>query len=107
MENNNQNFINKLEHIDSVRAKRVVPYQLTPSGVAVSEVQPDLNVIIAANSGDANIEYVGKAEPGTATSAASWQIKRLDQTTGLIITYADGDINYDNVWDNRESLSYS
>lgn len=56
-----------------------------------------------------SITYVGKALPGTLTSAPSWQIKRLDESGDpeLIMTYADGDANFDNIWDNRASLSYS
>lgn len=55
------------------------------------------------------ITYVGKATAGTATSTAIWQIQRLTSTAGgnLTIEYADGNILYDNVWDNRASLSYS
>lgn len=52
--------------------------------------------------------YIGKADTGTATSAASWRIKRVQETGGEVITqYADGNSNFDNVWDNRASLSYS
>lgn len=62
---------------------------------------------VAENSANQNLIYVGTAKSGTATSAASWKIKRLDFTSGLTTTYADGNQNYDNIWDNRESLSYS
>lgn len=57
---------------------------------------------------DADNKYVGTAAHGTATSAAAWQIMKI-ATVGTIttISYADGDDNYDNVWDNRASLSYS
>lgn len=61
---------------------------------------------IATDSGDTNVTYIGTATPGTATSAASWQIKKVDETSGTVIKYADGNANFDNVWDNRESLSY-
>lgn len=50
--------------------------------------------------------YVGTAIPGTATSAASWKIKRIVAATG-VTTYADGDAFYNNIWDNRASLTYS
>lgn len=53
------------------------------------------------------IIYLGYADPGTATSSASWKIKRIDVTSGAISTWADGNVLYDNVWDNRVSLSYS
>lgn len=53
-------------------------------------------------------EYYGSANPGTATSAAYWKILRKT-VSGSIDTYeyADGDSNFDNVWDDRASLSYS
>ncbi len=54
-----------------------------------------------------DIDYVGEASTGTATSGALWRIKRVDSTTGTVIQWADGNSNFDNVWDNRASLSYS
>jgi hypothetical protein len=54
------------------------------------------------------VSYVGKAIPGTATSAGSWQVKRLTEAAGdVVVEYADGNNAYDNIWDNRASLSYS
>lgn len=52
------------------------------------------------------VTYIGNALPGTATSAASWRIKRITDATGDIV-WADGNGNYDNIWDNRAALSYS
>jgi len=52
--------------------------------------------------------YVGTATVGSATSAGVWQIRRITNTgAGFNIQYADGDTDYDNIWDNRGSLSYS
>lgn len=49
-----------------------------------------------------DVTYVGKATIGTAEDAALWQIKKIDETTGISkILWADGDTNYDNIWDNR------
>jgi len=62
---------------------------------------------VQANSGDAKIEYIGKAPIGSLTSAEVWQIKKVNITTGTVITWADGDDSYNNEFDNRESLSYS
>lgn len=55
------------------------------------------------------LSYLGEANPGTATSAASWRIKKLvfDASGDITVTYADGNSSFDNVWDNRASLSYS
>ena len=53
-----------------------------------------------------SIDYVGEASIGTATSAASWRIKRVDSTTGIIIQWAGTGV-FNQIWDNRASLSYS
>lgn len=52
--------------------------------------------------------YSGKAAPGQGTSEPVWQIARFN-ASGNPFTYewADGDNKFDNVWDNRTSLSYS
>ena len=50
--------------------------------------------------------YTGKAAPGSLTSAAVWKICKIDTTTGAT-TWADGNNNYDNVYDDRTSLTYS
>lgn len=50
--------------------------------------------------------YIGKAAPGSSTASAVWKIKRLDTTSGIVGEWADGDTNYDNVWDNYASLTY-
>lgn len=54
----------------------------------------------------ANMIYIGEATPGTATSAATWRIKRLNLTSGLIIQWA-GTGTFNQVWDNRAALSYN
>lgn len=53
-----------------------------------------------------DVDYVGEAAIGTATSAAAWRIKRIDSTTGIIIQWAGTGV-FDQIWDNRASLSYS
>lgn len=54
-----------------------------------------------------SIIYVGCAVIGTVAGDAYWQIKKIDETSGLIITWADGNAQFDNIWDDRASLSYS
>lgn len=55
----------------------------------------------------ANVTYVGEAVVGTSESSSGWRIKRIDETTGLVITWADGNANFDNNWNNRASLTYN
>lgn len=56
----------------------------------------------------ANVTYVGKARAGEGTDGAVWQVQKVhDSSAGLIITWADGDTNFDNVWDDRAALTYA
>lgn len=54
----------------------------------------------------ATYTYIGYAAPGTLTAAATWKIKRMTNASGVIV-WADGDSNFDNVYDDRTSLTYS
>lgn len=54
-----------------------------------------------------NLIYEGYGEPGTADDAAAWAIRKISKSgTVTSTTWADGNINYDNVWNNREALDY-
>lgn len=60
-------------------------------------------------SGD-NVIYIGKADPGTATSEAKWSIQKLTYDGSnhcTDIQWADGTNVFDKVWDSRTSYSYS
>lgn len=56
----------------------------------------------------ATVTYVAVAAIGTVDAGATWQIKRLT-TSGNVVTieWADGNSNFDNVWNDRASLAYS
>ena len=53
--------------------------------------------------------FIGEADPGTVTSAAKWRIqKRTYSGNKLIrIKWADGNGNYDKVWDDRAGFDYT
>ncbi len=56
------------------------------------------------------VEYIGFAAPGTATSSALWQIRKFTNNASNGPTaedFADGDARFNQIWDNRTSLSYS
>ena len=64
-------------------------------------VDPDVN---------GNPVYIGRATVGSLTSVAVWQIMKstFDVNNNLLSTlWADGDTNFNNIWDNRVSLTYS
>lgn len=52
--------------------------------------------------------YKGWAVSGSSTSTATWRIQRIEKV-GNVFTkaWADGDRNYNNIWDNRASLTYT
>jgi hypothetical protein len=52
-----------------------------------------------------NVTYVGEAVLGTALSAASWRIKKIDETSGIVITWTG--TGFDAVWDDRVTEAYS
>lgn len=69
----------------------------------------NLTMQLDYNSGT-NPIYIGVASPGTATSSALWKIIKLTfdgNNNVTAIQYANGTPNFDQIWDNRSSLSYS
>lgn len=56
------------------------------------------------------VTYIGKAVltgSTVPTSSPAWQITKIDETSGADIAYADGDLLFDNVWDDRASITYN
>lgn len=62
--------------------------------------------VIADDQTTGGVVYVGYADPGTLTSEAAWRIKKITTSNYPITTWADGNTNFDNIYDNRTSLSY-
>jgi hypothetical protein len=56
---------------------------------------------------DGAVTYVAIAEPGTLQAQAKWQVQKIDTTTGTVITFADGDSNFNNVATDLTTLIYS
>ncbi len=59
--------------------------------------------------GGTNPIYIGTAKPGTAVSAAGWQIKKLtyDGNDNIISVDLATAGSITNIWNNRASLTYS
>ena len=77
--------------------------------VATMNARPAVAELYMADyDGSGNLIYEGWADPGTATSAALWVIKRYVFTGSNLTSYsfADGNASADNIWDNRASLTY-
>jgi hypothetical protein len=62
---------------------------------------------VRLDSASATVTYVGEAAAGSAEGDAVWRIKKIDESVGLSIKWADGNTNFDNIWTNRASLTYT
>lgn len=66
-------------------------------------IQKPPNILMDQVNG---VWYYGEAwSLSAATSQSVWKITRI--TFPVTVEYADGDTNFNNIWDNRLSLSYS
>ena len=65
-------------------------------------------VMDSPNPGETTF-YKAEALPGTADSAPEWRIRRIVVTEDCdsTETWADGDAEFDNVWDDRLTLTYA
>lgn len=64
------------------------------------------------NLSNGQVQYLGWADPGSSISDAVWRIQKLIYGDGntkppTAVIWADGDQNFDNIWDNRTSIEYS
>ena len=56
-----------------------------------------------------NFFYRGDAEAGSSESSAVWRIRKVflhNDGENIEVVFADGDTEFDNIWDNRASLFY-
>ncbi len=52
--------------------------------------------------------YIGEAQPGTLVTQSKWRIqKRTYAGNSINISWADGDGNYNKIWDNRKDATYT
>ena len=78
--------------------------------IAIGNISGATKYVTRIDEASATVTYIGKAVPDGATvpsSEASWQITKIDETSGTVITYADGDLLFDNIFDNRVGLTYA
>ena len=79
--------------------------------ITTEDELPDRVVLIDDVGG--GVTYVGKGVPGSTQSAAVWQIQKISEGQlfgagdDLQTAWADGNANFDNIWDNRLTLSYT
>lgn len=69
----------------------------------------EIDELTLIDEASAIVTYIGKAKSGTATSAAAWLIKKISKSGNVTtIAFVNGSTeSYNQIWDNRASLSYS
>lgn len=56
---------------------------------------------------DGTNTFLALAAPGTTQATAKWQARKIDTSSGVVITWADGNSSFDNVASDLAALSYS
>lgn len=85
----------------------VVPMSLDDYNISSLPVHTYGMRALRLDEASSTVTYVGTAAAGTPTASASWAIFKMDTTSGIVITWADGDSLSNNIWDNRAVLAYS
>lgn len=88
---------------DTYQVAQSLPLEYDPSGGVKMKTTEDLSLRWEVSG---SYVYLGEAAPSSAEGSAVWRIQRITTSTGKI-EYADGNSEFDNVWSNRASLSYS
>jgi len=78
--------------------------QLRASPVQV-EIPDELLKKLIDDTTTTNVTYIGVASQGTATSDPVWRIKKIDETSGVEITWTG--TGFTAVWDDRVTEIYS
>lgn len=73
-------------------------------GSGRGNVTIDENPKITVLYDDGSVLYVCSANPCSAVTDPVWQVKKVDATAGLTVTWADGNTNYDNLATDLETV---
>ena len=90
---------------DATKKKFVVKDLLEFIGTIQAGVEVQYNKLIDV---DGNFTYVGEAVPGTLPSENKWRIKRIEQMgSDTAILWASGSAEFNKVWNDRLTYTYS
>jgi len=102
-----QNQLSEITQLQSISSGIATLNNTISSGGSGSGAFAEALIVDESNP---NIIYRGYAAPGANVGAAVWAIKKtVSNTTGDLTTttWADGNQNFDNIWNNRATLVYS
>ena len=100
--------ISIIEPTDELGIKFAEVLIVTNPNPADGELEVPYNVQV--DFVDSDLIYKGWADPGSATSSPVWRIQRMTfvgSDEDLVLEWAEGNGNFNNVWNDRAGLSYS
>lgn len=81
--------------------------KLNPSTSALEREIDTSALEMLIDEASATVTYIGKSPVNSATSAAVWQIKKVDSTSNpTSIKFADGVTSFTKIWDDRATFTY-
>lgn len=98
-----------LQYIQQVLAPREVEY---PEPYGILYLTPAGHIMNVSYGVEDEPVYFGEALPGTLNSEAGWRIYRYEYETiagdleAVGIRFAEGNTNFDKIWDKREDYEY-
>lgn len=103
-----------LKEIRTFADKAQQAFAAFPGSVRISNITelPQTDIQYATQIDDVSttgVTYVGQASIGTSTNSPSWRIKKIDETgtpITMTVKYTGGGA-FNQIWDNRTSLTYS
>ena len=92
----------------SVKDKELGKFRGPDSDIKVAVTDESSGKSVAIDEVSSSLSYIGKAVVGSSQSSAVWQISKLETISGVtLLQFADGDDSFDNIWDDRATLTYS
>ena len=68
----------------------------------------DVPTQVLVDTTTAGTTYIGESAPNTASSSALWRVYKVVVTASAVtVKFADGNDAFDNIYDDRASLTYS
>jgi|ETNvirome_6_1000_1030641.scaffolds.fasta_scaffold13580_3 hypothetical protein len=93
--------------INNNRDTKALDRDGNPSIRVIETEEQNSNKINLIDIASTTVTYIGQAAPGSTSNQAVWRIQRVNIVGSSIeILYADSNDNFDNVWDDRGTLSY-
>jgi YD repeat-containing protein len=99
------------EETARIKGQQSAPVQQQPAPQPQVVVKENVRYrSLYAYDANGNITYIGESNTGTSKSAPTWRIKQLSYDTSGNITeirWANGDQQFNKIWENRTGYTYS